>query len=103
MRILNVMLIFTVLASSGYARPFIAPSPIITTNIQNMNVADDIINNSELSFEFPFPDQDHPLIQSPIPDFPLPKIPGFPFPRLPPFNIPGIPNIPFPTPPPVSV
>ncbi|KAL7614027.1 uncharacterized protein LOC111888836 [Lactuca sativa] len=106
MAILNVMFIFTLVSSSGYARPFISPrSGPTDTNIQNLKVVEDHesdIKNSESSqeFSFDFPFSQDPF-QSPLPNFPFPKIPGFPFPNLPPFNIPDIPTIPFPAPPPM--
>ncbi|GKE07328.1 pentatricopeptide repeat-containing protein, partial [Tanacetum coccineum] len=100
---LNVMFIFT-LVYVGDCRPFAvhAPTPgpeSATTNMEYLKAADDTVDYSlspqDLSFDLPFPENP---FQTPIPDFSLPPIFGFPFPNLPPF---GIPDIPFLAPPPM--
>lgn len=91
--ILNVLFIFT-LVCVGDSRPFAAPTPrATTTDIQNLKVVYDNIgtkdrlSTQDFSFDLPFPNNP---FQTPLLNYPFPKIPGFPFP----FN-------PFPAPPPV--
>ncbi|GJU76549.1 hypothetical protein Tco_1273619 [Tanacetum coccineum] len=93
---LNVMFIFTLVYVVD-CRPFAvhAPTPApapgpesATTNMEYLKVADDTddysLSPQDLSFDLPFPENP---FQTPIPDFSLPPIFGFPFPNLPPFDL----------------